>query len=460
MKTTEERVDAVVIGGGLAGLTAATFLARQGRRVRLLEQSGALGGRARTKEQKGFHFNVGAHALYRGGHGIEVLRELGVEPQGAVPAAASGYIIRNGVKHTLPAGFVSLLTTSLFGLSAKLEIAGLLAALPKIDARPLLDVPLRQWLESRLSDPTARELILALTRVTTYMNAPDVMSAGAVIDQLQKGLSTGVLYLDHGWQVLVDGLAAAATEAGGEIQTGAKVEAVERDHTGRVRAVRTAGGQVIETPVVVIASSPQLVAEIVEGSETTSLAKLAKEAMAVKVACLDIALTSLPVPKATFALGTDRPLYFSVHSAAARLAPEGGALVHLMKYLPPHDESPGETAEQELEGLMDLMQPGWRERLVHRRFLPALTVAHTIVTAANHGLDGRPGPQITDVPGLFVAGDWVGNKGMLADASLASGRRAAELAALYYPIAHRSLASLASLASVASLLTPDSQHAK
>jgi phytoene dehydrogenase-like protein len=43
----------VVIGGGLAGLTAANALAGPGRQVTLLEQSSHLGGRARTQQENG-----------------------------------------------------------------------------------------------------------------------------------------------------------------------------------------------------------------------------------------------------------------------------------------------------------------------------------------------------------------------------------------------------------------------
>src|SRR5918912_3859738 len=113
--------DALVVGGGVAGLAAATFVARQGRRVKLFEQSHALGGRARTRIQDGFHFNIGPHALYRGGRGIEILGELGVAVSGRMPAVSGAFAIKDHVKHTFPAGMMSLLTTSLFGLSAKLE---------------------------------------------------------------------------------------------------------------------------------------------------------------------------------------------------------------------------------------------------------------------------------------------------------------------------------------------------
>src|SRR5687767_7321829 len=66
-----------VIGGGLAGLTAATLLARSGRSVTLHEKS-QLGGRARTQDEHGALFNQGPHALYRGGRAMQVLKQLGI----------------------------------------------------------------------------------------------------------------------------------------------------------------------------------------------------------------------------------------------------------------------------------------------------------------------------------------------------------------------------------------------
>jgi phytoene dehydrogenase-like protein len=126
--------DVAVIGGGVAGLAAAALIARSSRTVRLFEQSRTLGGRSQTKHQDGFYLNIGPHALYRGGSGIEVLRELGVEARGRVPSVSGAFATKHGIKHTFPAGGVSLLTTSLFGLSAKLEAARLLASIGKIDA--------------------------------------------------------------------------------------------------------------------------------------------------------------------------------------------------------------------------------------------------------------------------------------------------------------------------------------
>ena len=61
--------------------------------------------------------------------------------------------------------------------------------------------------------------------------------------------------------------------------------------------------------------------------------------------------------------------------------------------------------------------------------LSDMTVMNAVALVTQSGTEGRPGPQVDEVPGLYVVGDWVGAEGMLVDASLASARRAAELVA-------------------------------
>ena len=246
MKTSKHRHDAVVIGGGLAGLAAAALLAKSGNSVRLFEQSHALGGRAQTKQRDGFYLNIGPHALYRGGRGIKVLRELGVEPRGGIPSVSGGFAIKDGVKHTFPAGTFSLLTTDLFGLPAKLEAARLLASIGRINTERFMDITVREWLDQTLSHNDVKDFVLATFRVATYTNDPDLMSAGAALEQLKKAFATSVLYLDGGWQTLVEGLREAATRAGVTIETGTRVDAVKRKASGAVEGVWLADGRKIE----------------------------------------------------------------------------------------------------------------------------------------------------------------------------------------------------------------------
>ncbi len=55
--------DVVVIGAGCGGLSAGALLAKQGRKVLLLEQSERIGGCCSTFEQAGYHFDLGASVI-------------------------------------------------------------------------------------------------------------------------------------------------------------------------------------------------------------------------------------------------------------------------------------------------------------------------------------------------------------------------------------------------------------
>ncbi|HAQ39296.1 MAG TPA: phytoene desaturase, partial [Saprospirales bacterium] len=49
----------VVIGSGFAGLSTASFMAREGWSVTVIEKNETAGGRARQLKDKGFTFDMG-----------------------------------------------------------------------------------------------------------------------------------------------------------------------------------------------------------------------------------------------------------------------------------------------------------------------------------------------------------------------------------------------------------------
>jgi phytoene dehydrogenase-like protein len=435
----------IVVGGGLAGLAASIFLARGGCSVALFEKRRLLGGRAITHLRHGYRFNLGAHAFYRNGVGAAVCRELGIPVRGGA-VKAKGIALFNGNTQTLPTGVASLLTTSLLSLRGKSQLGLALLRVRGRNGANVGDITVREWLDRTFSDERARDVMEALLRVTTYSDHADEASAPFALTQMRAALR-GTIYVDEGWQRIIDSLHSAAVSAGVHFVSSSRVVGVVHDH--EVRAVEL-GGLEIDADVMNTQSMalPEARPDEVEGAlipaENVVLAvdpltayELAGDvgvawpkASPITAACLDVALRTLPNPKNTFAVGIDQPLYYSVHSAFAHLTPKGGALIHLAKYRKEsratnQEIDGGATAlnedERTLEALLDRMQPGWRDVLVHRRFLPSMTVSNALVTAGA----ARPSAS-TSIRGLYIAGDWVGDEGLLSDASLASARSAAK----------------------------------
>ena len=143
---------------------------------------------------------------------------------------------------------------------------------------------------------------------------------------------------------------------------------------------------------------------------------------------MKILKSAIPTPPPTGLRPLTTKLLTTAPAVKLLLAPNGGAMIHVAKYLAPNAKESAKSVEQELEQFLDLLQPEWQTSLIEKRFLPEMTVANAVVDAEREGFAGRPSPAVPNVNGLFIAGDWVGAEGMLADASFASAKQAAELA--------------------------------
>jgi phytoene dehydrogenase-like protein len=411
MTTQTAPWDVIVVGGGLAGLAAGATAVSAGARTLVLDAHPP-GGRARTVEREGFVLNMGAHALYRGGAGMAVLRGLGVEPQGAAPPLDRYRALIDGHLHVLPAGPASMLRTTAVGGRGKAQLARLLARLPHLKTDRLAGMSVSDWLVDQGLRPDAERLARALVRLTTYAFDLRDMDAGAAIGQLQLAARHGVLYLDGGWTQLVQGLSRLV-----EVRAGVGVSKVEP--VGQKVEVGVDGSEaetLVARAVIVAAGGPAATRALFPVDPGWS-----ELGPPITAACLDVGVAHPPDPG--YVLGIDEPLYATTQSPPARQAPTGQAVVSVLRY------GARSAALDRPQMEAHLLEAGVREGDIRTsRFLASMVVAATAPRPSTGGLRGRPAVSDTGLANVYLAGDWVGPDGMLADASLASGRAAARLA--------------------------------
>jgi phytoene dehydrogenase-like protein len=418
------QTDVVVVGGGMAGLTAACYLARAQMEVTVIEKASYLGGRAATQEFDGFRFNRGGHALYSGGAASRILEELGVSYDYGIPKRT--FVMQGGKLSPFTADPLGFLRTNVLNVGDKLALLRLFVTLGAAKPRALANTSVQGWLDHNIRRPQLRRLMTALARTFVYSTALDLISAELFVEKLQRALRHPVHYVDGGWRTLVDGLRAVAERAGARIVSNVQVESVEISN-GHARSVRLHDGSVVRASAVVVATSPRDAAKLVDGGEHPAMGQIVEGLIPARIACLDVALNRLPVPGRPIVQDLDGPRFMSAQSVYSRVAPEGAALIISFKQLDPRYPGDPREDERDLEELLDAAQPGWRGALVKRQYLPRIEAVGALPTAREGGFAGRPGSRVMGLHNIYMAADWVGPEGFLVDASMASARRAAEL---------------------------------
>ncbi|MEN6297586.1 MAG: NAD(P)/FAD-dependent oxidoreductase [Rectinema sp.] len=83
--------DALIVGGGMAGLTAAAYLCKAGLKTTLLEKEANVGGLVNSFSRGGFTFDGGIRAIENSGIVVPMLRQLGVEVEFLPSAVSVGF---------------------------------------------------------------------------------------------------------------------------------------------------------------------------------------------------------------------------------------------------------------------------------------------------------------------------------------------------------------------------------
>jgi phytoene dehydrogenase-like protein len=389
----------------------------------VFEKAQTPGGRASTQDHSNYLFNRGIHALYTGGAASEVLRELGISYSSHRPNVVSA--LHHGKFHLAPIDTGSLLRSDLFDLADKWEFMRLSVGFSRLDGRAMSHMSVQEWLDRNIQRPRLREFMAANARTFVYSSALDLVSAEVFIVKMQLALKNPVVYLDGGWRTLAQGLRQMAEQEGAQIMTGTRVDSVQHDG-GRVQGIRLSDGTTIDVSAVVIATAPKDAVKLIDNGAYSPLRQIVDNLIPAQVACLDVALSRLPSTHHTIVQDIDHPRFMSTQSLYSQVTPAGGALIYTFKQLDPRQTSDPHEDERDLENLLDTAQPGWRDVLVHRQYLPRIDAIGMLPTASGGGYAGRPQPQVPGIANLYLAGDWIG-PGFLSDASFGSARQVAQL---------------------------------
>jgi protoporphyrinogen/coproporphyrinogen III oxidase len=207
----------VVVGAGMAGLTAARHLQRAGVKVTVLERDSRVGGRVRTDSVGGFQIEAGAGFItnyYL--HTMRLVRELGLEAELA-PLSQRGAILRDGRPYRVWPRWL-LLSSGLISLNSKLALPGagwpLLRHWRELDLHALhrahrLDTASgADFARRRLNDEIA-EFILEPVLGGFLYTTLERTSQALLLVLLKLGLKLRRLFtLAHGLSRLPEGMAA------------------------------------------------------------------------------------------------------------------------------------------------------------------------------------------------------------------------------------------------------------
>ncbi len=119
--------DAIIIGAGISGLTAAHKLSRAGKDVVVLEEASRAGGKIVTEREEGYLLESGPNSLrIENQETIDLIRDAGLEERilEASPLSKTRFVLKNGRWVQLPRGPLDATITPLLSPMGKLRILG------------------------------------------------------------------------------------------------------------------------------------------------------------------------------------------------------------------------------------------------------------------------------------------------------------------------------------------------
>ncbi len=262
-----------IIGAGLAGLTAATYLQRHGIRVRVFEAGKAVAGLAKSfRDPDGFTYDFGAHFITN-----RLAAAVGISSKCRHMPRYGESVWRKGRDYSYP-----------FGLMRNPLFVG--SAVAKKATNPLRAKPANaaEWYEQAYGNRLAREIAFPLTeawsgvppadlapsvgeKFTSSLPRTMMLIAAAKFTRrtVAVGYSTSVPESPHVWHVYPDGgIGSVCERLATEVEESISLESpVEAIHVvdDRVAGVRV-GGRDIDASAVVTTAPLHILPKIVRGT--------------------------------------------------------------------------------------------------------------------------------------------------------------------------------------------------
>lgn len=452
-------VDVAIVGGGMAGLSAAWELQQRGLQARVLEASTRAGGVVTTERFDGWVIDGGPDALLiQKPAALALCRELGLQDRlhPTLPPRTS-YILRGGRLHPLvegsflgfPLSATSLARSTIFSWPGKLRMAMEVLMPVGGSADESIGAFIRrrfgQEAVSYLADPMlagihAGDVEKLSLRALFPRFAEAERSRGSVLRafralQAKPAPNGAFMSLPGGTAELAETLAGALTP--GTVVCNARVTSIQR---GTTYTLEHAGG-VTESRAVILAAPAYVTASLVRPLNA-GLATLCDSVPYASTATVAFGYrrdqVAHPMRGTGFLVPKVEPCALLagtwVSSKWPGRAPDGHVLLRgfLGGGRDPHrldasDEELIALARTELTRLLGISGPPLFARLFRwTRQSPQFEVGHLDTVRA---IDGH----LADMPGLFVAGSGfraIGIPDCVADGREMAGRAAAHLATL------------------------------
>lgn len=362
----------LVVGAGLAGLSAAIDASANGHHVVVLERSKTVGGRGTSQNRENFSLSYGPHLLEKKGPLWRLCRRLSRRKFSSKPLRLD-----------------------------KVEVLGHGMIRPKGNISRAAE----NKTAIRRGDADNR-----LVQGASFLSSWDSTNQS----RNKALLKSRLLVSNEGWIGLIGRLAAALDEIGVLIECGMEVDSIH-DY-----GVKLKDGKRIEADVVILACGISKAKQLISKLDKNRSDAIFSKSKAITASIIEIGLDSKPLRgrQAIVDLESNAAIVDYV-AIQPRLSASGS---HLSAICVGGLKGEGEVVrysskEARMEGLekfLDSQASGWRKHIVTQLRQEKITIHES----SNNRIDGF---CFSDL-GIILAGSWVDSEHILSDAAVHSGR--------------------------------------